>query len=871
MRRTMIWRGLIGLIVVGLGSVTLSRAVTSETMSAISASTLTSPATAFLPTQPVTGHPRLWIRAEDLPRLRSWAADSNPVYRDGLAFLAAQAKADMDAGHLPAEDDGSPGWHQYPNEKYAALFAFLSLISPDSAARDDYARRARTLLMYVMNEAAKGAADAQPFRDPTFAIFNRSRWWGESYALTVDWIYPYLSAADKATIRQVFLRWVAENQQAEVTTYNHPEPMGIVNDPVLVSDRDRVRWSGNNYFTAHMRNIGLIALALDPADDPGNRLRDNLGSATGAWLYMVDHLMRTDIRGGLAAEGFDYSPQAMGYVAQFLLALYTAGEADPAARGPQVVLSGNPFWNEVAPAFLHSISPSGHVSTDPNYEWMGPLYQAANYGDVQRYWVADFVGVFGPLGLYDSLTGNSERLQVLRWIVKHTSPGGADAWLNRVGNTDAFLDAMLYFMLFDPAAPEPSDPRPTQPLTWYAPGLGRILARTSWGPEATWFTYKLGWNRVDHQHGDGNLFEFYRRGEWLTKERSGYGENIGSSDYKNTLALQNDPPDHNAPGEYRNINWLRGSQWFYVSQSDGQILAHSIQPSFVYALGDATALYNSIYELSTDILHASRSIVWLKPDHILVYDRAASKTAGRFKRFWLNLPANATVVGQRTTMALPSGQQLFVTTLLPADAAITVEAAEPLDANAEPAELDPIRYRLRVEAPGGPSTVRFLHVLQGADAGASPNAVALIQSDSGVPYAGAVVKDTAVLFPVDVDTAFTGMTYTAPGNTRVHLVTGLSPNAGYDVISQIVGSNLQVTIRPGTAYAADAGGVLALGTAATLTPTRTLTPPPGATTVVPPTPTRTATPTPPGVVTATPSASTYRIYLPHMSNRRQHP
>ena len=36
---------------------------------------------------------------------------------------------------------------------------------------------------------------------------------------------------------------------------------------------------------------------------------------------------------------------------------------------------------------------------------------------------------------------------------------------------------------------------------------------------------------------------------------------------------------------------------------------------------------------------ASRSIVWLAPDTIVVYDRAASKTDGRFKRFWLNLPA----------------------------------------------------------------------------------------------------------------------------------------------------------------------------------------------------------------------------------------
>ena len=39
------------------------------------------------PSAPLPGHPRLWVRAEDLPRLRSWAVDSNPLYRNGLAVL----------------------------------------------------------------------------------------------------------------------------------------------------------------------------------------------------------------------------------------------------------------------------------------------------------------------------------------------------------------------------------------------------------------------------------------------------------------------------------------------------------------------------------------------------------------------------------------------------------------------------------------------------------------------------------------------------------------------------------------------------------------------------------------------------------------
>src|SRR5262249_50247657 len=117
---------------------------------------------------PAMDHPRLWIRSSDLPRLRFWAVDSNPVYHDGLAALAAEAVQAMDSGTVPTQDNGSTSYAEYPTEMYAQLFAFMSLIDNDAAKRADYAKRARTLLMYVVNKAAQGVAEGQPFRDPAF-------------------------------------------------------------------------------------------------------------------------------------------------------------------------------------------------------------------------------------------------------------------------------------------------------------------------------------------------------------------------------------------------------------------------------------------------------------------------------------------------------------------------------------------------------------------------------------------------------------------------------------------------------------------------------------------------------------------------------
>jgi uncharacterized protein (TIGR03437 family) len=556
-----------------------------------------------------------------------------------------------------------------------------------------------------------------------------------------------------------------------------------------------------------MRNIGLMAMALDAADDPDNALRGTLRNATGAWLYIIDYAMRNDSRGGLFPEGFEYSPQSLGYVAQFLLALRTAGQDDPAVWGPQVALTNNPFWDDLIPAYLQSLSPAPAQVPD-----IGPSYQPAWFGDGLNYLAPDAIGLFGALGVYDAATARAARLEASRWIQIHAAPGGADALGERARNSEYNLNTILYFLLLDPTAPPPRDPRPSQPLMFFVPGIGRIFGRTGWDPAATWFTYRLGWVQIDHQTGDGNQFEFYRRGEWLTKERTGYDLNYGASVDHNTLALENNPPEHNEAGGYRNLLWRLGSQWIYTPSGDPQVLARSLADSFVYVLGDSTALYNSSYEGSLDIQHASRSLVWLKPDHIVVYDRAASRTANRFKRFWLNLPAPAAIAGNRAAVTTSSGQRLYVTTLLPGDATIRSEAAEALGGDV--AANEPMNYKLRVEAPGGPRTTRFLHVLQGVDPGASAHPAILIQSTAGTPFEGAVINNTATLFPVDLGATFTGVTYSVPAPVTVQRITGLTPNTGYRITTQTAGGNTQVTISPnGTDRLADSGGVLEISAA----------------------------------------------------------
>src|SRR5436305_1601640 len=108
----------------------------------------------------VDAHPRILITSADLPRLRSWANPKNPVWQDGLAKALTQAIEIYDKEFYPGgqanpkwPDTGIDNWVSRNTEAYAELFAFMSLVDPNEAARPKHAERAHNLLMVVIREA----------------------------------------------------------------------------------------------------------------------------------------------------------------------------------------------------------------------------------------------------------------------------------------------------------------------------------------------------------------------------------------------------------------------------------------------------------------------------------------------------------------------------------------------------------------------------------------------------------------------------------------------------------------------------------------------------------------------------------------------
>ena len=103
-----------------------------------------------------------------------------------------------------------------------------------------------------------------------------------------------------------------------------------------------------------------------------------------------------------------------------MLALRTSGNDSVETHGPQVSVPGNPFWDEVVQAMLHSLSPAPSYSESEGRS----VHLPAWYGSGQHYLAQDMIGLYGPLGILDGHLGNISRRDASRFIQEQLAPGG---------------------------------------------------------------------------------------------------------------------------------------------------------------------------------------------------------------------------------------------------------------------------------------------------------------------------------------------------------------------------------------------------------------------------------------------------------------
>lgn len=844
---------------------------------------------------PLQEHPRLLFHADQLADLRSRMTPVNPVwapfngiveemmndYKRGRAAngdlidVDGTVKPGSYDRAMPEDDDGNYEATSKPSETYAMVFAFMSLLETNATKRLEYIDAAKTCLFRVIDISVLGHDPNNPglaFRQKGFAQSQRS-FYAEAFPFTVDWLLAHgsntFTALEKAKLRKCFLEWAHDcRDHFYFAPYN---PEGFYNDPKLfrffeqqaADTRDALRLSLNNHWANHERAIGLYAMCFDPADDipnagigdtapagaltgftqaPGGEwIYQNTGelrNATGVWLYMTDYALRHDGGGGISQEGAMYASNGLGPVALLLSCLRSSGQDDVGRWGSQVSLENHPFWWQVVRGSFALVPPAPRP-LKLGLEYAGPMYENVPWGDMQNYGMDDvFVKVFAPLALVDIAEHgiNAPFAQQARWFLKNLPTGGAAAFQSRIRQLSAnarWRDAIYYFLLFDPKAAEPTDPRPGEPKSYWAQfndagTMGSIFARSGNSASDAYFDYRLGWNRIDHQGGDGNSVELWFNGVWITRRWAGYGARTLCSDYQNTFAFGNWTPADPNYGLLTTLPHDNGGQFPYGEVGDPVIRARSLAPNYAFVTGDATPLYNSYQHAELrEVTDATRSTLWLKPGTMVVYDRAATKSASA-KRQWFNLQkapaisgntASLTVVDQWQTSEWNNDLQqsiytdhavakadVRITSVLPATT-LSVDTTLPMipGGNQETAVGEEQKARLKIEANGDPQSARMLSVIESVLPGAgNHNATALVANN----FEGAAIGDTVVMFKSDLNAAFTGLAYTAPAGAARHFITGLAPNTAYGV--QLNGN--QVAINPnGATHVTDAGGVLVLG------------------------------------------------------------
>lgn len=200
------------------------------------------------------------------------------------------------------------------------------------------------------------------------------------------------------------------------------------------------------------------------------------------------------------------------------------------------------------------------------------------------------------------------------------------------------------------------------PPVRHSDGLGVVNMRSDWSEDATWIWFKCGPSFWSHSHMDGGQFTIYKRGA-LAIDAGNYSYGYHAEHYRNygrhsiahnliTVTDPNEPPGKDVPKDggqrltsggygttapYSLAEWQKRADEF----DTGGIVAFQTTKAFTYVCGDLTKAYTNAKSGTGDtsartkrVRKMLRSLVYLPPDHLVVFDQAESFNKD-FKKRWL--------------------------------------------------------------------------------------------------------------------------------------------------------------------------------------------------------------------------------------------
>jgi hypothetical protein len=508
-----------------------------------------------------------------------------------------------------------------------------------------------------------------------------------------------------------------------------------------------------------------------------------------------------DGRGGESSEGswYGYSIYRLRLA---LLSIYSAGYGDPMVYGPQMSLDSSSWWDLRAMSDLQFLTYS-YFTTH--------VFSFFSTGDTLNLFrmPADF-NTEAWMMEEDSEDGRTDRTSTLEWPLIYTSIGGTPGFYSNLNNDYGADNAIPLFVSLpvgDPTSTPIADPRVNFPTDLYNGGNQHVMVRSGWdaggtqspsvgnGGTNTVFSYYCANSRIDHEHETCGGFDVLSDGEFITKTRTvfnDYNMMLATAEHSNLAGYGNDPGQTvctlaNSCYEYQAVlgsDGNGGGQLWHGQQAGPVTLFHAELSGYVAAIVDTTALYNGSASLGwgsiTGVTAASRSLIYLRgANEIVYYDRGAGDANS--KRVWMTTTGPITISNNTATWPTRSNsQRAYVTSLLPAGAALSDAGAYMTAENGNPNTTDWEPYSHLLIDAGNPAATQFLTVLQWGAASATNSNAVLVQSSAGQNFDGALIGSSLVMFMRNWPTAFTNVTYPASGATTQY-VSDLTPNTTYSI------------------------------------------------------------------------------------------
>ncbi len=765
-------------VITGSSTAVSPTATTTYTLTAtntIGQTTATVPVTLFTPGSGSVVHPRIWVTPATAANLNTRAAANDPAWIklrndcDAYVAMPIQFPDEVQVGNAI---NGGYQYNDYlkPSEELALGYLSAKTADPVRAAR--YATKERELLLKLSDPVHHGV----PTTDSGYSI----RSYVPALALGYDWIFEMLSDADRVQIYTEINRWVASY---ESVGFGRDYPQG-------------------NYFAGYYCAKPLGALATEGENPSAPAMWSD-------WLNRVHYGMVQPyyaawLSGGGAPDGWNYGQFETINMLRPIAAAFTA-------KGLDLIHDTKPF------AYA-----DGHARWIAHFTWpdfksvsdRGFVYNSDNPTWTDTGWATQFNGLL-------HLANGSNAAIMQRYTLDLRAQQGT-------GDVDAWVE----FLLHDNAAPA-ADFRTA--LSYVTPGDGQVAMRSSWASDAVWGAFQAGpytgYPSSSEEFFDEGALTIQRGGvqflvnTWGAMMRDTPGSSDGDPVFNDVYnELFGDQPDGVHAGRRIFNTYYAPRADGYWGQAGNTPFDHStttlsrFEDGGSYVLLRGTHLEDQ-YLSDHPISSWTRTVVYVRPQLFIVYDRTNLKTAGTDN--WLAWHVGPTprerteaVAGTHVFDVVDTraafGGNLFrgrVTTVFPAGNQVNnIDVFGRGKVN---------RLEVRTASPVASST--WLTVLDAAaSAAVAESAVPLTATvGDGVVAEGTLITDasggvTAVLFSKSGATITGPLSFTLPAANISLLVTDLVPGTGYTLSATLNGNQLAVQLSPGGPLNATAQGSLTL-------------------------------------------------------------